>query len=668
MINIRIKRGIGSIATAALVLSGASLTAAASAQATTSTFTNTVHVTSVTPGEETNATYLGWHEAYTANAHSFQADGLHFATGSNSQILNGLVAGGTEGTATTADALGSLIDGASMSVTGSVLFQVPVSTATIGGTKQWATLEPAAGQTSKVDFALTDNWMTSRDIGANGNANFIAKETPMPLSTLLDKLQAQGEFRYSGFGVFAGAPAVLSNIVWDDTKYDFVPPTTPTTPPGTTEGTVDAGGSIASDPAGTVPTASNPVVVSITSPVAGDVTIVKGSTSPTVSGYKTLGINSQITAPQSTAAKPLKLTFQVYVGDLPGGTYPSDVNVFRDSIPIEACQGANTATPDPCVSDSSIAGGVETFTVLSSHASSWDLQAANVGRLAGANRYETALAVSQSDFPSGNAGAVVLASGGDFPDALVAAPLAVDKNAPLLLTAGSSLRSDVKAELQRVLPAGGTVYILGGTSAIPAAVSTQLTGLGYTVRRYDGADRFATAVKVAGALGNQGTVLLASGTEFPDALSAGVAAAKTDGVVLLTKGTSLPTTTSAYLTAHGETVYAVGGPAAAAKSNAIPLVGADRYATSVAVAKKFFPNPSSVGVASGALYADALSGGALLARAGVPLVLAAPGSLPTDIGTYLRSVKSSATSAHLFGGSDALGDAVQKAVGSALGL
>ena len=433
-------------------------------------------------------------------------------------------------------------------------------------------------------------------------------------------------------------------------------------------GGVSAGGTFGSDPAGTVPTASNLVVVSITTPAAGPVSVVKGSTSPTLPGYRTLGINTQIVAPAATAAQSLKLTFQVYVGALPAGAYPSDVTVFHDGTPVPACPGASTASPDPCVANSSTTAAVETFTVLSSHASSWDFEAANVGRLGGADRFGTAVAVSQAQFPGGHAGAVVLARGDDYPDALVAAPLAAAKHAPLLLSVGGSLTPVTKTELQRVLPAGGTVYVLGGTGAVPASVATQLAALGYQVVRYGGVDRCATAVQVAGALGDPGTVLLATGTNFPDALSAGVGAAKAAGVVLLTNGGSLPAATSSYLAAHAKTVYAVGGPAAAADKKATALVGADRYATSVAVAGRFFPSPSSVGVASGTAFPDALSGGALLAHAGVPLVLAAPGGLPAGVGAYLSSVKGSISSAHLFGGNAALGVAVQTAVASTLGL
>ena len=110
----------------------------------------------------------------------------------------------------------------------------------------------------------------------------------------------------------------------------------------------------------------------------------------------------------------------------------------------------------------------------------------------------------------------------------------------MLFAAGGILTPATTAEIQRVLPAGGTVYILGGTTAVPASVATTLTGLGFVVTRLSGADRYATAVAVAGAIGNPGTVLLATGTNFPDALSAGPAAAHLGGAVLLTNGSTLP--------------------------------------------------------------------------------------------------------------------------------
>jgi len=167
--------------------------------------------------------------------------------------------------------------------------------------------------------------------------------------------------------------------------------------------------------------------------------------------------------------------------------------------------------------------------------------AASVSRVAGADRYATAVAASKVQFPAGGASAVVLATGANYPDGLVGVPLAAAKNAPLLLTTGAALPAVTKGEIARVLPAGHTVYVLGSTNAIPASISTQLTGLGYGVDRLAGADRYATAVKVADTLGDPATVLLASGQGYADALAAGPAAAKTGGAVLLTAGTSLPT-------------------------------------------------------------------------------------------------------------------------------
>ena len=113
-----------------------------------------------------------------------------------------------------------------------------------------------------------------------------------------------------------------------------------------------------------------------------------------------------------------------------------------------------------------------------------------VARIFGVDRVATAVAISTTAYPSGGAGAVVLARADAYPDALVGAPLAASVNAPLLLTSGAALPDSTKAELQRVLAPGKTVYLLGGTASIPASVSTELAALGYAVVRYGGVDRY----------------------------------------------------------------------------------------------------------------------------------------------------------------------------------
>jgi len=289
-----------------------------------------------------------------------------------------------------------------------------------------------------------------------------------------------------------------------------------------------------------------------------------------------------------------------------------------------------------------------------------------VDRISGSDRYATAAAISQAEFPTGGAPAVVLARGDDYPDALVGAPLAAAKNAPLLLTTGPTMPAVTQTELQRVLAPGGTVYVLGGTSAVPTSVAFILGQMGYKVVRYAGADRFATAVAVAAGLGNPNKVFLASATNFPDALAAGPAAHLEGGAVLLTDGNAMVSWTAEYLTAHPGTVYAIGGPAAAADPSATPLIGADRYATAAAVASKFFTNPTTVGIATGLNYPDALAGGAMLAKQGAPLLLATATVLPTSTSAYLTSQKTTVTGVQLFGGSSVLSGITATATAGAL--
>ena len=282
-------------------------------------------------------------------------------------------------------------------------------------------------------------------------------------------------------------------------------------------------------------------------------------------------------------------------------------------------------------------------------------------RLAGTNRDATAIVVSQANFPTArSATAVVLASDADYPDALAGSPLAVAKHAPLLLTAPAALSAATAAEIGRVLPRGGTVYLLGGTSAVTPTVANQVTALGDVVERLAGADRFSTAVAIAGALGNPTTVLEATGAGFADGLAAGAAAAKVGGVVLLTNGASEAPATAAYLSAHRGTRYAIGGPAAHADPGATAIVGADRYTTAVDVAVKFFPAPTAVAAASAATFPDALSGGAHIGSQRGPLLLVPPsGPLPATVASYLGSVASSVTHLWLYGGTSAVDGNVQ---------
>ncbi|MGH7749105.1 MAG: cell wall-binding repeat-containing protein, partial [Candidatus Dormibacteria bacterium] len=284
-------------------------------------------------------------------------------------------------------------------------------------------------------------------------------------------------------------------------------------------------------------------------------------------------------------------------------------------------------------------------------------------RLAGANRIATAIATSTKAFPaSGSAGAVVLARADQYPDALAGVPLAAAKGGPLLLSESASLDTATQAEIQRVLPSGGTVYLLGGSGALSTSIDTALQGLHYSATRLAGASRFSTAVAVAKALGDPNQVFEVTGTNFPDAISAGPAAVSAHGAILLTNGSNQAEDTFSYLAAHtGDHRTAIGGPAAAADQGATGVGGPDRFATSAAVATTFFPSPKAVGLATGLDFPDALAGGATMGATGPMLLVSPSAPLPQSVSSYLSTDAKVATSVLVFGGTSVVGDDVVSA-------
>ncbi|WP_226344385.1 cell wall-binding repeat-containing protein [Agilicoccus flavus] len=254
-------------------------------------------------------------------------------------------------------------------------------------------------------------------------------------------------------------------------------------------------------------------------------------------------------------------------------------------------------------------------------------------RLAGADRFSTAVAVSRQAFP-GPVERVTLASGVTFPDALAAGPAAARAGGPLLLSGTRSLRADVLAEVARLRPK--RITVVGGTGAVDATVETALAKIA-PVSRVAGADRWATAARVADTWSGSPTVYLAAGTAFPDALSAGSGAAAENAPLLLTDDRSItPATAAALARTSAKRVVIVGGPAVVGDSVAqqvrelLPgasvtrLAGADRYATSAAVVAAVTGRSgtaTSVYVASGGAFPDALVGVPASAAAKAPLVL-----------------------------------------------
>lgn len=169
-----------------------------------------------------------------------------------------------------------------------------------------------------------------------------------------------------------------------------------------------------------------------------------------------------------------------------------------------------------------------------------------VARLEGADRYATSAAVSAATFPR-DVPVAYVASGRGYADALSGAAAAGAKGAPLLLVPGSSVTAEVRAELLRLSP--DRIVVLGGPGAVSTAVETELAGLAAHVDRLGGSDRYATAAAVSADTFAAGTaeVYLASGQDFPDALSGAPAAGKAGAPVLLVPESGIPASVRAEL-------------------------------------------------------------------------------------------------------------------------
>ena len=296
-----------------------------------------------------------------------------------------------------------------------------------------------------------------------------------------------------------------------------------------------------------------------------------------------------------------------------------------------------------------------------------------VSRLAGPNRYDTSAAISAASFSPG-VSVAYLATGTNFPDALSAAAAAGAQEGPVLLVTQSTIPSVIAAELTRLKPQ--RIVIVGSNLAVSDAVASRARSYSSVVERAGGANRYSTSAAVSARAFSPGvsTVYLATGATFPDALSAAAPAGAAGVPVLLALRDSLPAEIAkelarlrpASITVVGST-GAISDQVAQAAARAAGgvgitrLGGADRYGTSAAIASALVSSPTQVVyVASGANFPDALSGSAVAARAGAPMILTAPASLPTASANVISSLQPAR--AVVLGGPPAVAETVARRV------
>ncbi|WP_440711608.1 cell wall-binding repeat-containing protein [Herbiconiux sp. YIM B11900] len=292
----------------------------------------------------------------------------------------------------------------------------------------------------------------------------------------------------------------------------------------------------------------------------------------------------------------------------------------------------------------------------------------SASRIGGADRFEVAAGVAEQTHPAG-ASTVFIASGGNYPDALSAAPAANHAGGALLLTTADAIPAPTQAALTRLAPS--KVVIVGGPNTISEGVAAGLKALvpGATVSRIGGADRFAVSRAVATTVfGTAAQAIVATGANYPDALSSGGAAAVVDEPVVLVNG-GLGAADAETLSVFGRlgttTLVISGGPNSVstgveASLRTVATVtrvgGADRFEASVNINKASFGTATTAYLATGLNYPDALVGGVISGKNRSPLYVVQTNCVPQA--TLDDIARIGATKVVLLGGPNSLSDRV----------
>lgn len=263
----------------------------------------------------------------------------------------------------------------------------------------------------------------------------------------------------------------------------------------------------------------------------------------------------------------------------------------------------------------------------------------STGRLAGESRFDTAVAISQSQFPTGAATIYLARAVDPLVDALAGGSLT---NGPILLVPPcGDLPNVVSGELSRL--GGDRVIALGGPAAVcDDVLAAAATAASATPSRLAGANRFTTAVAISNAQFPMSatTVYLARATPpLVDALAGG---SLVDGPILLVPSCGVVPTevTNEISRLAPNRVVALGGETAvcsqvlddaAAGRDTGRFAGETRFDTAVAISQARFPSGAPTVFLARAVepLVDALAGGVLTDG---PVLLVPPcGDIPAVV-------------------------------------
>lgn len=303
----------------------------------------------------------------------------------------------------------------------------------------------------------------------------------------------------------------------------------------------------------------------------------------------------------------------------------------------------------------------------------------NVRRLAGPSRYATNLQVN-GVYGSQNK-PVFVATGANFADALSVGPAVAVTEGTLYLTPASGMSADALASVVSKNPSA--VYVIGGAGAVPESVVNQLrAATGKQPQRIGGGSRYETSANIAATFFGSRAVdyaFVATGRNYPDALSAAAAGGALGAPVLLVDGTAASNLTPAmtnFLSSKSiSKVFIAGGDGAVNQTISTNLSknwsverlgGSTRYGTNEkvngAVTAHSGTTPvSGIWIATGTNFPDALSAAAPAGHPSQRLVLSNGSCIPKPVvSSWIKGSGSEVSLVSLVGGEGALKPSVQQ--------
>lgn len=264
-----------------------------------------------------------------------------------------------------------------------------------------------------------------------------------------------------------------------------------------------------------------------------------------------------------------------------------------------------------------------------------------VKKLKGADRFETAIKISQSGWTKSDTVVIVNGEDRSMVDGLTATPLASVKNSPILLSSNDKLPQKTVEEIKRLNPS--KVVVIGGNNSMPNVVVEAIKAINskISVQRIGGDTRYQTSINIAREIDKTNSVsklYIGAGNGEADSLSIASLAGKEKTPIVLTQKDGVDNEAEQFIKSNKvSNVYFVGG-VEKISNKAIEQVGKitnkdvsknriagqNRQETNAKVIDKFYSQSKLDGVvvANQDKLIDALAVGPLAAKNNSPVVLA----------------------------------------------